>query len=224
VICMDISMPEMDGFAATRAIRALTGPVRTVPIIALTANAFPDDVRACLDAGMDLFVAKPVSKQLLVTAILRATGTAAAAVTRAGGDMQGIAGGDVHAIACDQAALAALTEDIGLGSVAELVNLFIAETRVRLRRMASLDGNTRPLTHEAHTLKGAAGTVCASHLADLAAALEARLRAGGSIGTTEVEVLAAAFAAYVTEVREVVEPEQAAGEPLTEAVIIPAMV
>ena len=202
VICMDISMPEMDGFAATRAIRALTGPARTVPIIALTANAFPEDVRACLDAGMDLFVAKPVSKQVLVAAILRAIGTVAEAVT--------CAGGDVHDIACDQAALAALIEDLGLDGVSELVNLFIAETTSRLRCMASLDGHTGRLTHEAHTLKGAAGTVCAPRLAGLAAALEARLRNGGSIGATEVDGLAAAFAAYVAEVHEAVHLEQAA--------------
>jgi signal transduction histidine kinase/DNA-binding response OmpR family regulator len=202
VICMDISMLEMDGFAATRAIRALAGPARTVPIIVLTANAFPEDVRACLDAGMDLFVAESVSKQALVDAILRAIGGAAEAAT--------CAGNDAHDVACDLAALAALAEDIGLAGVAELVDMFIAETRSRLGRMASLDGNTGQLMHEAHSLKGAAGTVCAPRLADLAAALEARLRNGGSICAAEVDGLASAFAAYVTEVREVVHLERAA--------------
>jgi CheY-like chemotaxis protein len=199
---MDISMLEMDGFAATRAIRALAGPARTVPIIVLTANAFPEDVRACLDAGMDLFVAESVSKQALVDAILRAIGGAAEAAT--------CAGSDAHDVACDLAALAALAEDIGLAGVAELVDMFIAETRSRLGRMASLDGNTGQLMHEAHSLKGAAGTVCAPRLADLAAALEARLRNGGSICAAEVDGLASAFAAYVTEVREVVHLERAA--------------
>lgn len=200
-ICMDVSMPEMDGLAATRAIRALAGPARTVPIIALTANAFAEDVRACLDAGMDVFVAKPVSKQALVAAILRATGGAAE-----------VAGGsrDARDMACDRAALAALIEDIGIASVAELVNLFIAETWARVGRMASLDGNTGRLTHEAHTLKGGASTVCAARLARLAAALEARLRAGGSIGKTEMDGLTAAFAAYLTDVYDVIHLEQAA--------------
>jgi signal transduction histidine kinase/CheY-like chemotaxis protein/HPt (histidine-containing phosphotransfer) domain-containing protein len=202
MICMDISMPEMDGFAATRAIRALAGPARTVPIIALTANAFPEDVRACLDAGMDLFVAKPVSRQALVAAILRAVGGAL--------DPLISAGRDAHDLACDQAALAALTEDIGLAGVAELVNLFIAETKARLCRMALLDSNTGRLTHEAHALKGAAGTVCAPRLAELAAALEGRLRNGGSIGAAEGDGLAAAFTAYVTQVRELVRLEPVA--------------
>jgi two-component system sensor histidine kinase/response regulator len=120
------------------------------------------------------------------------------------------AGSDAHDVACDQAALAALAEDLGVAGVAEVVNLFIVETRSRLSRMASLDGNTGQLMHEAHTLKGAAGTVCAPRLADLAAALEARLRNGGSIGAAEVDGLAAAFAAYVSEVREVVDLEPAA--------------
>ncbi len=72
VICMDVRMPEMDGLAATRLIRAFGGSLATVPIIALTANAFPEDVRACYAAGMSQFVAKPVNRETLVTALMSA--------------------------------------------------------------------------------------------------------------------------------------------------------
>ncbi len=65
-------MPEMDGLWATRAIRAGAGLSHAVPIIAMTANACTEDVQACRDAGMTDFVAKPVSKQMFVEAILRA--------------------------------------------------------------------------------------------------------------------------------------------------------
>jgi CheY-like chemotaxis protein len=72
VICMDVQMPEMDGLEATRLIRGLHQPFASVPIIALTANAFPEDVRTCLAAGMDQFVAKPVSRETLLNALMKA--------------------------------------------------------------------------------------------------------------------------------------------------------
>jgi signal transduction histidine kinase/AmiR/NasT family two-component response regulator len=72
VICMDVQMPEMDGLEATRHIRALGEPFASVPIIALTANAFPEDVRACLAAGMNQFVAKPASRETLLNALVQA--------------------------------------------------------------------------------------------------------------------------------------------------------
>jgi CheY-like chemotaxis protein len=201
VICMDMSMPEMDGLGATREIRAMAGPARGVPIIALTANAFPEDVRACLDAGMNLFLAKPVSKQALVTAILAAIGDDAGSGRAPGAGTRDAA--------CDENALNTLAEDLGHEGVTEVVNLFIVETRSRLHRMASANFEPGRLIREAHSLKGAAGTVCAPRLAGLAAALEARLRAGGSMGLGEVEGLAAAFDAYMTEVCDLIQLEQA---------------
>jgi CheY-like chemotaxis protein len=65
LVCMDCQMPEMDGYEATRRIRALPGRVSRVPIVAMTANALSGDRQACLDAGMDDFLCKPISKSML---------------------------------------------------------------------------------------------------------------------------------------------------------------
>ena len=72
LICMDVQMPEMDGLEATRLIRAQGDHLATIPIIAPTANAFPEDVRACFAAGMNQFVSKPVNREALVTAFMKA--------------------------------------------------------------------------------------------------------------------------------------------------------
>ncbi|QIP09663.1 ATP-binding protein [Bradyrhizobium symbiodeficiens] len=72
VVLMDVRMPDMDGLAATRAIRAQGGRLAALPIVALTANAFPEDVRICREAGMSDFLAKPLRKPALVAALLRA--------------------------------------------------------------------------------------------------------------------------------------------------------
>lgn len=65
-ILMDLRMPVMDGYAATAAIRALDRPdADTVPIIAMTADAFADDVQRALDAGMNAHVAKPIDPDRL---------------------------------------------------------------------------------------------------------------------------------------------------------------
>lgn len=71
LILMDVQMPVMDGLTATRKIRELeskSGRVRT-PVISLTANAMPDDVRRSLEAGSDLHLAKPVRPAALIEAI-----------------------------------------------------------------------------------------------------------------------------------------------------------
>ena len=71
VILMDLQMPVMNGLDATRAIRAFTAPASLVPIIALTANAFAEDITACRAAGMNDFVPKPLDFDLLARTIER---------------------------------------------------------------------------------------------------------------------------------------------------------
>ena len=69
LVIMDMRMPELDGLQATRQWRQHEANRPHIPIIALTANATPDDQKACLDAGMNAFLTKPVDKQKLYDVI-----------------------------------------------------------------------------------------------------------------------------------------------------------
>lgn len=69
LILMDIRMPRMDGVEATRAIRALPGPAGAVPIIALTANADPEDAKSYVACGMHSVVEKPIKPERLLQAM-----------------------------------------------------------------------------------------------------------------------------------------------------------
>jgi len=74
VILMDVQMPVMDGFEATRAIRSLGGDRSRIPIVAMTANVMEAEVQQCKDAGMDGFIPKPFKQEELVAAIEQAIG------------------------------------------------------------------------------------------------------------------------------------------------------
>ena len=69
VIFMDVRMPELDGRETTRRLRAGDGPNRTTPVIAVTADTAQDDIDACMAAGMDYFVSKPLTPAALLGAL-----------------------------------------------------------------------------------------------------------------------------------------------------------
>ena len=71
-ILSDMQMPDMDGVAAAREIRALGGRYASLPIVAVTANAMADDRERCRAAGMDDHVAKPIDANALAAALRRA--------------------------------------------------------------------------------------------------------------------------------------------------------
>lgn len=71
LIFMDIQMPKMDGYEATRAIRRLEGGKKHTPIVALTANALQGDKEKCLSAGMDDYISKPFRSSDLEAMLMR---------------------------------------------------------------------------------------------------------------------------------------------------------
>ena len=76
---MDVQMPGIDGLEATRQIRAAEAGARRTPIVALTANAYAEDREACLAAGMDDFLVKPLDRERLAAMLVELSERAALA-------------------------------------------------------------------------------------------------------------------------------------------------
>ncbi|MCL2411505.1 MAG: response regulator, partial [Treponema sp.] len=75
MIFMDIQMPEMDGYSATKAIRASNvDRAKTIPIVAMTANVFKEDIEKCLAAGMNDHVGKPLDFNEIVSVMRKYIG------------------------------------------------------------------------------------------------------------------------------------------------------
>jgi PAS domain S-box-containing protein len=86
VIVMDVRMPGMDGLEATRRIRSLDGARGQVPIVALTAHAFSEQIKQCQDAGMDGHLAKPFDMAALLSAVGRAVASRRKSNSRSGAE------------------------------------------------------------------------------------------------------------------------------------------
>ncbi|MFN2506591.1 MAG: response regulator [Acidimicrobiales bacterium] len=180
LILMDVRMPEMDGLEATRRIRARTDLVQPW-IVAMTASVFAEDRDACMEAGMDDFVAKPVRPEDLEAALLRA-GSAAADAAGAAEGAPSVSGTRVPAPpAVDFTVLPRLLRGLGdRAPIAEgrLIDTYLGElSRLVAALRRALDEGDREAMHRAvHSLKSSSANMGALHLSDLCADLEDRTR------------------------------------------------
>ena len=167
-ILMDMQMPEMDGLAATRAIRASGGPCAAVPIIALTADASPERRRFYDNAGLTGYLAKPID-QAALAARLAAIGGEAKAMARADAPET-----TSEAALLDKTHINQLCAAIGPARFDQLVTLLAKELvdRPTIIRRAVLAGDFARARSESHSLKGATMSVGAMALGQAAAALE----------------------------------------------------
>jgi PAS domain S-box-containing protein len=181
LVLMDVQMPVLDGMAATRVIRDPSSAVldHSVPVVALTAHARPEDRRACLAAGMDDYLSKPLQPDKLAATLARW-------VRGAGGaEEEPVVGDEVPdapapgAVIFDPAVLLDL-----LGGDAEAVEEILAEYLEDVpRQMKALDtalgeGDLEAARRQAHTVKGASANVGAKALRAVAYDVE-RAAAGG---------------------------------------------
>ncbi|MEY4756983.1 MAG: hypothetical protein RJA34_1881, partial [Pseudomonadota bacterium] len=177
-VLMDLQMPVMDGFEATRAIRQMLG-VTALPIIAMTANAMASDREACLAAGMNDHIGKPFELDNLIATLLKRTGFAvpamqAAAPAPAVPQPQDYAPGDVDM----DGAIARVGGDAEMYSKVLLAFATdMGQTPDHLLKHLSA-GDATLAARELHTLKGLAATVGARHLAQIAAQLEKQVKQG----------------------------------------------
>jgi two-component system sensor histidine kinase/response regulator len=173
-VLMDIQMPDIDGYAATAKIRGHES-MQSMPIIAMTANALAEDKAACLAAGMNDHVGKPIDLDVLVSTILkhcRSAGAAPAEEFTLPSDADPSHGfrDSLRRIGENRELFAEMTKMFTHGCItlaADLQRHFLREDKAAAAALL-------------HTLRGTAGTVGASGLVEYVAGLEKAIRLGGS--------------------------------------------
>ncbi|OZH54058.1 hypothetical protein AFK68_13425 [Hydrocoleum sp. CS-953] len=182
VVLMDVQMPEMDGLTATRQICAEWAKDERPCIVAMTANAMQGDREKCLNAGMDDYIAKPVRREALSTALSKCGLSATETIVK-----QEKAPAPESEIVIDKAVLEELKEMAGYDPemVVEIINCYLEDTPKLLNEITQAIEKEQAelLQKSAHTMKSSSASVGATNLSQLCKELESIGRGGATEGT-----------------------------------------
>src|SRR5581483_3646861 len=164
VVLMDVQMPELDGLDTSRRICERWPPETRPRIIAMTANALPEDREACRAAGMDDYVAKPIRPEELANALSRVRPVSA----------DGDRTGSMHGTRVDESAFQNLRELGGDEFLAEVIDTFVADgpTLIEMLRRSLEAGDAPEFRRAAHTLKSNGATLGAAAFSEHCRELE----------------------------------------------------
>lgn len=182
VVLMDAQMPELDGVGATREIRTLPEPKRSVRIIALTANAMSGAEREYLDAGMDDYVSKPIQPEVLFAKLAEIAKSIEAKLPQAESTLETLEDDAPTAFNDTQLAnlpvlgldkLASLQAVLPMASVRDLLRLYMLDTDKHLAHIRERKpyGDLDAIGRSSHVIIGTAGNVGAGQVSALARTL-----------------------------------------------------
>jgi CheY-like chemotaxis protein/HPt (histidine-containing phosphotransfer) domain-containing protein len=172
LVLMDIQMPRMDGITATRAIRALPGASSGVPILAMTANVLPEQIREFLAAGMDGHVAKPVRQADLAAAIQKVLHSSSGRVEPGLAPEEGV---------FDEATFRDVKEMLPADRLAAYLSAI--EDECAWLSAASAQDDAQRIVRAAHGLVSQAGMLGLMRLSERSRDVEEAARSGAGLGT-----------------------------------------